>query len=142
MTLGIPLTLTQLQDFFDPVYYNRGVSYVRAEMVRMVKVMSGGRRLISRVQGSGRNLYSCDIELVIPEGRVENILGICSCPVGFNCKHVVASLYHQILLQERSPADPGNELPFGPRQWFERLETVKGQGTPRRSGEEQLHFLL
>ncbi|RTZ72241.1 MAG: helicase SNF2 [Gammaproteobacteria bacterium] len=142
MTLGIPLTLTQLQDFFDPVYYNRGVSYVRAEMVRMVKVMSGGRRLISRVQGSGRNLYSCDIELVIPEGRVENILGICSCPVGFNCKHVVASLYHQILLQERSPADPGNELPFGLRQWFERLETVKGQGTPRRSGEEQLHFLL
>ena len=142
MRSRISLTLTQLREFFEPACYNRGVSYVRAEMVRMVKVMARGRRVVSKVQGSGRNFYSCDIELVAGEGQVENILGICSCPVGFNCKHVVATLYHQIALQDSSPVKTGEELPYGLRRWFQRLEAVRQPESSPRVGEDQLHFLL
>jgi len=144
MAARIPLTLTRLREFFDPVYYNRGVSYARAEMVRSVKVMAGGRRLVSRVLGSGTNLYSCDIELVLSGQEVDDIIGICSCPIGFNCKHVVASLYHQITLQQHSSAgmETGGELPFALRQWFQQLEEVERQGASRQPGEDQLHFLL
>jgi hypothetical protein len=44
------------------------------------------------VRGSRRQPYSLTIEIVDVNGELLDIMGECSCPVGFNCKHVAAAL--------------------------------------------------
>jgi len=138
----IPLNLDMLPDFFDPVYYNRGLSYYRSSMVRSVRLLNGGRKLLSRVMGSGSRLYSCEIDLVIRDGEVTAINGACSCPVGYNCKHVVASLVQQLTQQRLMPGHEGRLADLIVKQWLDSLDALDRQ-RPRRTPEQHhLRFIL
>ncbi|BBB60090.1 hypothetical protein UNDKW_1817 [Undibacterium sp. KW1] len=81
----------------------------------------------SEVQGSGRNIYTQEIELIFDgKGALEEVIGGCSCPVEYNCKHTVAVLLnildHQ---QKKSPSGkPAIEasLSFAEQKWLHELE--------------------
>ncbi len=84
------LSATQLRRFFDPAYFERGQGYHRRKRVIDVAA-SGDHRIEASVQGSGRNIYHVEIELIEDQGQLFEVEGFCSCPIGYNCKHVVAA---------------------------------------------------
>lgn len=50
-------------------------------------------RVTGTCRGSAANRYRVEaLYALSPEGSLEDLAGRCSCPVGFNCKHVVAVL--------------------------------------------------
>lgn len=78
-----------------------GMRYAHAGEVlsrRVEKMADGKLRLLATVRGTAAKPYRQDITLT-PTQRGFSIGGRCSCPVGWNCKHVAAAL-----LASRSPA--------------------------------------
>jgi superfamily II DNA or RNA helicase len=71
--------------------YARGLNYFENDHVRTLEVSNfeGVLRLSATTSGSGRNVYQQDIFLDSFDKEID-IEGECSCPVGFNCKHVAA----------------------------------------------------
>src|SRR6266446_158453 len=61
-----------------------------------------GVQIKARVQGSGRQPYAQTIEIADINGEFLEIEGECSCPVGFNCKHVAAVLFAAIAQQSNA----------------------------------------
>ena len=55
--------------------------------------MSDGATIHARVNGNGRASYEQTILMVRARGGRIVPSGTCSCPVGFNCKHVAAVLF-------------------------------------------------
>ncbi|MFZ3206088.1 MAG: DEAD/DEAH box helicase [Pseudomonas sp.] len=69
--------------------FSRGLDY--AKQGRSTLLSLKGETLLASCRGSGAQTYQQRISLQsFPQGWSVN--GHCSCPVGFNCKHVVAAL--------------------------------------------------
>ncbi len=76
----------------DEGAWRRGLAYFRDGMVDSVEVYEapdGDRELFGHCSGSRGASYEQEISFVSIGNEVE-LIGECSCPVGFNCKHVVA----------------------------------------------------
>ncbi len=71
-------------------HFSRGRDYFERGMVRSVEFETPSE-MLGVVSGSGAQVYSVSAELV-SDGNRFWFEGHCSCPVGFNCKHVVAVL--------------------------------------------------
>lgn len=69
---------------FDQVTLERGQSYFLED--RVVYIDREGSVVVAMVQGSGENVYSVYVDLDAPD------VSYCSCPLGFGCKHVVATV--------------------------------------------------
>jgi len=82
-----------------------GRAYWSNGRVREALVAPDGRSVEGRVQGSARRPYDQHIRLSGKPGAPPNIVGDCSCPVGFNCKHIAAVLYEVLARQPRQTAD-------------------------------------
>lgn len=82
-------------------YYDRGARYFREGRVLEIRVGGGVDEdsVTAVVKGSGRNIYRVEIDFTQAVIGVD-IEGHCSCPVGYNCKHVVAVLLALIDLQK------------------------------------------
>lgn len=87
------LTLTTLRRYFSPVFYRRGLEYQRDGRVLSLEWEEGSETLYSSVAGSGRHIYHQ--EITFDEDGLDP-LGDCTCPVGGNCKHVIAALIEWI----------------------------------------------
>jgi hypothetical protein len=73
--------------------FEAGLEYQMDGRVHDLRTISDGTTIQARVKGSGRATYEQTILLVRgPKGRLLPS-GSCSCPVGFNCKHVAAVLF-------------------------------------------------
>ncbi len=89
--------------------YERGRSYFEKGQVTNFTIKSEGAlfvQLNASVKGSQRNPYNQNIRIVWrPDYSAAEIDGDCSCPVGYNCKHVAAAcLMYQNSNQGLSPA--------------------------------------
>ncbi|HTO20417.1 MAG TPA: DEAD/DEAH box helicase [Pseudomonas sp.] len=76
-------------DRFEPACVARGRRY--AEQGRATLLAIEGQILKARCQGSEGRDYRQSIRLQ-PRDTLWEVHGLCSCPVGYNCKHVVAAL--------------------------------------------------
>jgi superfamily II DNA or RNA helicase len=86
--------------------FDRGVVYAAQHRVRSLAARPEGMMLLGTVEGSGSETYQTIVEArPHPKGRAPLWSGRCSCPVGSDCKHVVA-----LLLLARDVAN-GKELP-------------------------------
>jgi superfamily II DNA or RNA helicase len=77
---------------FDAKTLERGRQYWReGRVLEVERISSSGEaiRLESSVEGSDDEPYTQEIRVKLKRGDVD---GGCSCPVGSNCKHVVAAL--------------------------------------------------
>ena len=81
--------------------YARGVDYQRNGHVVDIQTIPSLDGLIIRASVSGGSLYRQEIT-VFDFDEVVEIEGSCSCPVGYNCKHVAAVLTS--MLEETQPA--------------------------------------
>ena len=101
----------QLSDHFDRTTLQRGRDYARRGLVGPVEALTDGA-LGGRVSNGRGNSYQQRI--TFGRGRVD---GVCSCPVGRNCKHVAAIL---VLWAEQQERRPGLAAPV--LGWLERIK--------------------
>jgi len=75
-------------------FYERGRRYFERDMVIDLTVKSEGAlfvQLNAAVQGSHKDPYRQNIRIIWrPDYSAAEIEGDCTCPIGYNCKHVVA----------------------------------------------------
>ena len=117
------MVLVTEADIRRTISYNsfvRGKGYWEGNRVHDLKneALNNGTELVmARVRGSRRNVYSVSITLSRDPGKKHtDIEGDCSCPVGWQCKHVAAALFE--LIEER-----GNvESPVPKPSTFGRLQ--------------------
>jgi superfamily II DNA or RNA helicase len=107
--------------------FRRGLGYFRKGMVLKAQIPADGRVVTGKVRGSYVSSYEQHID-ISPTGRFVDISGSCSCPVGYNCKHVVAVLL-QGLQEPQKPAPVSAALPAATlrpevKSWLEALEKM------------------
>ena len=110
---------------FPEAYVARGAKYYDEGRVLSANFNPAQGMVSGRVRGSGRKTYQCIVRLADEADGSLGIAGQCSCPVGYNCKHVVAvllSLGDNPVGSFRSP--PDRELPPGVLSWLRRLEAL------------------
>ncbi len=79
-------------DDFPLKTIERGLDYFDLGYVRWFEIQQDGRRVVSQVRNPKGKVYGQVIRI---EGSADTGLsysGQCQCPVGYNCKHVVAAL--------------------------------------------------
>jgi superfamily II DNA or RNA helicase len=72
--------------------YAAGQAYMRAGRVRDLQADADEKHISAEVKGSARRPYRLAIDLHRAKNGKVSIAGECTCPVGFNCKHVAAAL--------------------------------------------------
>ena len=122
-----------ISDFCGSAAYQRGKAYYQNGRVLSFKVLEDdddddyqqydGIRLIAYARGSGRNKYKQDIALTAFDDDID-IDGECTCPVGYNCKHVAAACLY--FLEQAPSVSVGAGRGPARRQrsvddWFEKL---------------------
>jgi len=83
-----------IERLIGKTYADRGRAYAHQGRVTKFSVTEGRQNVVGRVRGSGKNSYSQTILLDwSADGRLIGIEGECTCPIGYNCKHVAAVLF-------------------------------------------------
>jgi superfamily II DNA or RNA helicase len=122
-------TNADLVQYFDPGTFARGEDYVRKG-----NVLSTARERDSikgEARGSGGAVYRQSIQFKTRSG-VQRLDGQCSCPVSYNCKHVVAVMLTALAQAEQAVA---SGVPADTDIWLQQvLAAVAGnaQVTPPR----------
>ncbi len=98
------LSPLDLLDQISTRFYRRGVDYQRSGRVLSSATQQRGWSAIvtGRVRGSGDHVYTVYVQLERDAGDFVILDGDCRCPVGYNCKHVVA-----VRLEEAEKRDAG-----------------------------------
>ena len=77
-----------IEDITSRNAFSNGERYWRQGRVLSLTTEKDDTRIKARVRGGRRQPYSLKIDIVDVNGELLDIVGECSCPVGFNCKHV------------------------------------------------------
>ncbi|NHZ33930.1 DEAD/DEAH box helicase [Massilia rubra] len=119
--------------------YARGSDYYRRGKVYSCRVHGGD--IVGTVGGSGRQVYEQTIEVSEDGGLM--IDGSCSCPMEYNCKHVVAVLLAYLQRQDgQAPSAPA--LPYASTTWLDRLARAAAAADVAAAGKplSQLIFVF
>lgn len=79
-----------LSDHFDHATLMRAIG-LKPEHA-LLSQHEDSERLHTRLRGSGTEIYEQTISFFIDPRTGLHLRGLCTCPVGFNCKHVAAAL--------------------------------------------------
>ncbi|MFW2437935.1 MAG: SWIM zinc finger family protein, partial [Arenicellales bacterium] len=141
------LTLERIRPWFDDGSFQRGTDYWKTGHVRRVKATEEGVELAiqSSVSGSRSLVYHQEIEVYEYDGLIE-LSGECSCPVSFNCKHVVAVLCD--LIDRYAITASSGEIDKPVEEWLGKLSETTALSEQSDSGGEpkqdsiQLQYLI
>jgi uncharacterized Zn finger protein len=118
---AFPLSQQQLEQWFDAVTFHRAQAYLQAGKVVKLEYKSDLSDISAQVWGAAFTPYRQFINLKNTSDGWQ-LQNRCTCPVGANCKHVLAVLlrlqrdYQQDKLKlEQQPVRQLN-------QWFEQVE--------------------
>lgn len=107
-------------------------------------------RVEATVEGSGAAAYGL-IATVTTDQHGLRFESHCSCPLGGDCKHVVAALLEACNRWQRTPsrtlrsgnADAGDALPHEVRNWLAQLSGTKAASKPAAGGvKRQLLYIV
>ncbi|MES2092593.1 MAG: DEAD/DEAH box helicase [Actinomycetota bacterium] len=82
--------IADIRHLVGPTSFQRGLAYARADAVIAVTWEAETRQLVGTVRGTKSQPYRCSVHISAATGKPTG--GFCSCPVGFDCKHVAAML--------------------------------------------------
>lgn len=132
--------------FFNQQTLERGLAYAgegRAS-IGAIHSSAGLLQITGACRGSARQPYQMDVLLTLKGGLVNQVTGSCSCPVGFNCKHVAALLATWNAGLRHNPAGAGGgsdperqALTPDARLWLDALEPSAGQSMAAANGNGQ-----
>ena len=137
MSVGLASVITVQRDVvtgIDPVAlaeavgpdtYEQGVQYARQHMVVRALCKKSGGVLAGTVRGQYGHVYTTTARFSAADGtgpRLPRFLqGECSCPVGVNCKHVVALV---LTVTARLAADSSGRVGHGPSVAWEQTLSI------------------
>ena len=99
--MGGVITDDDIRRAVPPNAYQAGLKYHMDHRVQGFRVTADGAAINAEVLGTARSPYRQAVQLIrAPNGKLA-AAGSCTCPVGFNCKHVAAVLFEY---QQRAPA--------------------------------------
>lgn len=128
--------LAQMAEVFLPTVLMRGQDYYKKGNVLSIRFSEG--LLKARVKGQANQIYDVHIDLKMwPQKSAR-----CSCPVGLNCKHVVASLFALQVRENIEVPAPAHQ-PSQPslNEWL--LEVRAGQLEQAKAEKtHQISYLL
>ncbi len=127
--------LNDLLNSFDYKTLLRGTEYYNNGQVQSCKLFWHDDILNIESEVVGSRLYRQDIYINMYYIDIE---GECSCPVGYNCKHVVAALLEaatNCINQKRSQNQSNNYL-----EWLEKIEESTNEKEEYRSDRD--YFLI
>ncbi|MGH8460153.1 MAG: SNF2-related protein [Stenotrophobium sp.] len=110
---------------FDPRYLLRGKQYWQQHRVQHFAMHdeAGGTRIVAEVRGSSNAPYTLQV-VASDAGHGTIFNSQCSCPLGGDCKHVIAALFEACnrWQREKPRAVEGSaDLPQEVREWLARL---------------------
>ncbi|WP_132309617.1 DEAD/DEAH box helicase [Martelella mediterranea] len=109
-SLTMQIDHEQIRRLFDAATFERGVAYARQGRVLSAESDEDGALISASVRGSGQKVYVQEIALARNyNGAIRTVSGDCSCPVGYNCKHVVAVIIDhegRSVAARHAPAQP------------------------------------
>jgi len=136
-------TLKDIARQFDPATFSRGEAYARKGKV--IDVRWGDDTIEGEVNGSGGNVYQQTIYLGTGRHGVE-FKGGCTCPMGYNCKHVVAVLLAGLELAVAAPEMSSAPLPVHAERWLQQLalaqSAVQTGAVPASTSGSRLAYVL
>ncbi|MFA6311269.1 MAG: DEAD/DEAH box helicase [Sterolibacterium sp.] len=133
--------------FFDRATLERGLAYAERGRGVVTKTIAGTDtlRILGTCRGSYRTEYKQDVKLSLADGVVQRVSGSCSCPVGDNCKHVVALLH--AWRSEINQSHAGNDSGHGRQEptpealaWLHTLE--QSTEPPANTGDQCILYVL
>lgn len=113
----------------------RGIAYAEEKRSKLLSLRD--HSLLANCRGSGQT-YQQRITLH-PYGRKWSVTGHCSCPVGFNCKHVVAALLTLEAVQ-KSGADLSELIVPSKEVAEQRLEGISPVPVLTLGSHVRVHF--
>jgi len=112
-----------------------GQQYQSQGRVREVRVSADGKLIQAQVQGGARTPYRLIIHTARRRDGKAAIAGTCSCPVGYNCKHVAAALFAvqeasggaEAIAPPETPPAPTRDPAYAPEvdAWLARLAAAE-----------------
>jgi superfamily II DNA or RNA helicase len=142
--------IESILEFTDVNTFERGLDLFRLQRVLHIEMEPNGDSYIITgiVQGSKRTPYNLNILFTVNNhGLIDQCSGLCSCPVGVNCKHCVALLMKASFLDrnkpkhvEAAPPKPARSTPspsdyesqmllsqgdYEAKIWLESLEKIR-----------------
>ncbi|WP_339510937.1 DEAD/DEAH box helicase [Pseudomonas sp. RL_15y_Pfl2_60] len=137
----MPLNILQLnqdnwRSTFDAGHFRRGLGY--AEETRSTLLNLTDNSLLASCKGSSGQIYQQRIKL-FPTVHGWSINGHCSCPVGYNCKHVAAALL-TLERQQKSAVDHSTLITPSQKIAEQRLEGIKPQPVLSLGSHARVHF--
>ena len=109
-----------LVEAVGPDAHARGVQYLRQRAVVRALWNPSASALVGTVRGRHGNVYTTTARFSVDGPARRFVEGECSCPVGFDCKHVAALVLS--VTDERPHAGAG--LGNGPRPWERSLASL------------------
>ncbi|MCH8529932.1 MAG: DEAD/DEAH box helicase [Saccharospirillum sp.] len=94
-------TLNDIQAMADPQSFQRGLAYFKQGRVKRVIYEPDDDEFSALVSSSKRNMYTVWLNL-----SNQKLVGQCSCPVAFDCKHCVAAALEWQKLYAHKPVQP------------------------------------
>jgi superfamily II DNA or RNA helicase len=123
--------LIGVEDAVGAASYARGAQYARQGMVVRMRWDHAGAALHGTVRGQGGNYETAAYFADPDETPLVFDQGDCDCPVGFNCKHVVALVLTAV---GQKPARPAAQ----PLTWEQSLGSLLEPGAAPRWGTAPL----
>jgi SNF2 family DNA or RNA helicase len=125
----------------DSNSYNRGRRYFdegRVKGLSVTELANNQVELRATVQGSGHSPYQQEILVSAMGADAIDIEGECSCPVGYNCKHVVAVCLAYQTAADSAKRDNGSSL-----AWLEKFALAGHRGgSDPAAGAEFIAYIL
>lgn len=147
------LRLNDIAIYVADTAFHRGRKYQREGRVRELTITQDLKTITGKVRGDSGDTYRQNITLSPVKGGRTNIEGVCSCPMGYNCKHVAAALIEALIRapQVVSPveardvvpvAPPPPPLPYEVTSWLDQLAKTSTGDTYPRDVSQRLLYLL
>jgi SNF2 family DNA or RNA helicase len=135
------LTKKEISVSFDNATFGRGEAYYHQDRVQnlLVEVIDDDYVILrSQVRGSGY-VYTVEVSVEHDEPYNTDIVGECSCPVGYNCKHTVATCLAYLAYNPKKSVAPQNKADI----WLGNL-IVANKGEPQQVADhaEFVAYLL
>ncbi len=123
--ITLELDLSTLQRAVGGGSYVRGAEYARQQAVLRVTWDPQDTALRGVVRGQDGNIYQTAAFFSLADGRPAQFeMGDCSCPLEYDCKHVVA-----LVLSVLEPGPPGSARAESPQPaWRQSLDSLLDQG--------------
>ena len=144
-----------IRSLFAPATLEAGRVYELRGRVRNLRILRQGAEIFAETQGTAPDPYLQRIT-VAKRGRGLAISGLCSCPVGRNCKHAAAVLVaahreelaagraEPALMTKEKPEPGDGLLPYDLQGWLATLEIDDAQETEDfpTGVHQRLHYVL